>query len=234
MLSQIKNWIVRQYSKIDNFVRKHEAFLIIILLPALSILLTYIFLNIFSRIAPYNFFVLLLYYLFLLSLLYVYLLWKGCGGWLEKHQGFLVLVSILLPVILFFWQQARNESDLFFKKEVILKETNNRNNFHLQNVITDLRKNPEVIFWRNFSVSAYEEHWDYIHLNYLQECKDLYAGLTDGLNVLNDMNEKRRNLAYTRENVPIELSFKMLENASTTQKVLMDIVGKCQKVDSLK
>lgn len=171
----------------------------------------------------------------LLWLLTVYALWlitfyiyfkTGGSKWLEKHQIFLAILAIIIPILLFFLQDSMQTVNSFKKYEVSLKEENNRNDSHLQSVISDLTNDSKTVFWRDFSVRSYVEFWDYIHLNKSQECKDLYAALTIQLGVLNNINRMRQELIL----IPNNLYKEMLDAASSTKPILDSIVSKCQSI----
>jgi len=138
---------------------------------------------------------------------------------------------MILTVFLFSFQQALNEKDLFFKQSSFLREDNNRNNYHLQSIITDIKNYPFTIFWKNFSTDNYKEYWNYISLNYNQYCKNLYADLTMGFDILNNMINTRNNLIIKPGFIQVDvkkLNLDIIDSASSTVPVLNEIVGKCQ------
>ena len=95
----------------------------------------------------------------------------------------------------------------------------------------NLEQNSNSVFFREFSLASYNEHWHYIHLNYTQPCKDLYAALTINLGALNNMSRLRQELILKPNNeLPIDLPKMMLELASTTKPILDSIVGGCQQL----
>lgn len=216
--------------RFSEFVRKHHAILAIVTLPILSALLAYGFLNLFAATSSIRFFWLLLYYTVFLVLGYIYLSYTKSTDWINAHQAFLAVLGVLIPVILFSWQQVVNESNVFWKHEVSIKEEDNRNSRHLQNIITDLAQDSNTVFWEDFSVDSYRQYWDYIHLNYSQDCKNLYAALTVQLGIINTINKMRRDLILIPTRIlPVNLSQKMLETASSTQPILNRIIGNCQR-----
>jgi hypothetical protein len=146
--------------------------------------------------------------------------------WLKKHQTFLAILAVILPIMLFFLQNSIETINSFKKYEGFLKEENNRNSSHLESIINDLSNDSGTIFWRDFSTRSYVEFWDYIHWHKSQECKDLYATLTIQLDILNNINRMRQELIL----IPNELYKNMLNNASSTKPILDSIVNKCQSL----
>lgn len=217
-LQRIREWIVK-------FSQKYSLTLASIFIPIISLLLAYLSLELLIKISSFKFFWFLLNYTFLLILVYIYFVYITSGEWINRHQAFLAVLGILIPIILFWWQQAANESKLFMSREVSLNEENNRNINHLQDIIASLKNDPKTIFWRDFSTDKYKQYWDYIHLNYSQECKNLYANITIQLDVLNNINKMRRELLL----IPNDFYKDMLKFASNTEPIFDDIVRKCQK-----
>ena len=175
---------------------------------------------------------LLILYAFLFIIFFIFLILIKKTVWLEKHQGFIVALGVLIPTILFFWQQSLERKDLFMRQATSLAEENNRNNDHLASVKTDLTNDRFVLFWRNFSTNSYKEYWSYIHLHYSQECKNLYADLTIRLDSLNNMIETRNNLVIEPGFIQIDiehLNSEIIKAASNTQPILNEIIGRCQQ-----
>ncbi len=160
--------------------------------------------------------------------------------WKEKineHTVFISALGVAIPVLLFFLQLTINSSEQFIKQEgllkeqfvkyeVLLKEENNRNSDHLKSIITDLSRDPYTIFWRDFSVDNYIQHWDHIQFTKSQDCRNLYATLTVNLNSLNNTNKMRQQLIL----IPNNLYKDMLKGAYETKPVLDEIIGKCQSL----
>lgn len=225
-LNRLVIWLKITKDRLSVFLRKHHDAILVILLPLAALLIAQLFLRFLLRISPLRFFWLILYYTTFLILSYIYLSYKNKISWVNRHAIFLTFLGILIPIILFLWQQVATESRVFLNYEVAIKEENNRNNSYLQSIITDLSNDPNTVFWRDFSLRSYTELWNYIHLNKSQECKDLYATLTIQLGVLNNINRMRQELIL----VPNNLYDQMLDTASSTKPILDLIVGKCQSV----
>ncbi len=161
--------------------------------------------------------------------------------WFRKNEIlFMILAAIGLPTFLFFYQIVGDASEKDYKYEISLKEENNRNISHLKSIVHDLPHDKNTLFWRDFSLSSYQQYWDYISLNYSQECKNLYAAMTINLGEINNINNSRRALAVTRAGFISELqksaesldgTFResMLGNASSTLGIAHEIIKGCQK-----
>lgn len=211
-------------NKISQFIKKYHGSLVAIFIPLISIFLAYLFWNILLRISSARFLWTLLVYTSTLILTYIYLSYINKTDWINKHQSFITIISILIPIILFCWQQATDKTSTYLKYEISLIEENNRNISHLQSITNDLKNNSRTVFWRDFSTDKYKQYWDYIYLNYSQDCKNLYANLTIQLDVLNKINQIRRELMLVTNN----LHEQMLHAASTTQPIFNNIISKCQ------
>jgi hypothetical protein len=168
---------------------------------------------------------LLLYYSLIIICFYI-LLSKNQKKIINDHQAFFAVIGLLIPVVLFFSQLTNEQVDQFYKIEAILKEENNRNYPHLQSIVTDLSRDPNTTFWENFSTDSYKNYWYYINFNKSQDCKNLYADLTVGLDIINNVNKMRQQLILT----PNNLYKTMLSQASSTLPVLSLIVSKCQSI----
>lgn len=176
---------------------------------------------------------------FLFIIFYIYFVLAQKSAWLEKHQGFIVMLGILISIILFFRQQSLGEKDLllkerdlFLKQTSFLKEDNERNNRHLSSVVNDIKNDPYVIFWRNFYTDNYKEYWSYISLNYSQDCKNLYADLTLSFDGLNNMIKTRNDLLIKPGFIQMsieKLNTDIMSGASGANLVLNEIIGKCQQ-----
>lgn len=143
---------------------------------------------------------------------------------IRNHQGLVTIVGILVPVIMLLSQSATNLEREYIKKEVLLKEENNRNNSHLRSIITDLSRDPGTIFWRDFSVDNYKIYWDHIQFTKSPICRDLYASLTIQFGILNNINQLRQRLLL----MPNRMNEVMLSAASSTLPILDRVVGECQ------
>lgn len=174
----------------------------------------------------------LIFYVLLFLIIYTLLILLKKAIWLEKHQGLIVVLGILMPIILFLWQQSLENKDLFLKQAVSLAEENNRNSEHLRSVKTDLNNDKYVLFWRNFSTTSYKEYWSYIHLHYSQKCKNLYADLTVSFDCLNNIIQTRNDLLLRPGFIPINierLNGEIIKGASSSESVLNKIIGECQQ-----
>jgi hypothetical protein len=223
---------------IANFLIKHHNVFLIIFIPLISALIASVALLLFKHIRMNSLFWLLLYYVVLIVILYIFFIKKGLSEKINKHQTFLTILGVLIPVVLFSWQQTIYEKKQIdenqirldedrtqlIKYEVSLAEENNRNNSHLASIIADLKNNSNTIFWRDFSLDAYKQYWEYIHLTKSQDCKNKYAELTISLGVLNNINKMRQQLIL----IPNSFYLEMLKNASSTKPILDFIIGNCQ------
>lgn len=191
-----------------------------------------------SQHSSFSLFRLMAYYFSGGSLLYLFE--SRSRGWLQRHEIFFVILGVVVPIMLFFWQMASDESQKYYKYEISLKETNNRNIGHLKSIVHDLPNDKDVAFWRNFSLTSYYEYWDYMAKNYSQECKNLYAEMAIALGVLNELNNARRDLLIARaaisteqhwraEKLNLSLVGHMIDTASSTLPIAYSIVGKCQQ-----
>jgi len=170
-----------------NFFKKPV--IIVLFIFVFSILLTrlsegFIFDVLSSSFALFK---ILLSYLFFLILSYAYLSHKELIEKFNKHQVFIIILGVFLPIFLFSLQLAINDKDLFLKQLASLKEDNNRNSDYLKSVNNDIKNDKYVIFWKSFSTDNYKGYWSYISLNYSQECKNLYADLTQRFDILNNI-----------------------------------------------
>lgn len=211
-----------------QFIKKY--WFLFVLLGLELFLAKYVVVYFLNTLSVSLFLISTIYVLWIVTL-YVYLESKGLGNWLNKHQVFITFLGVVFPIMLFFFHDSVQSITEFKKYEVVLKEENSRNITHLESIVTDLTRDPSTIFWRDFYIDSYKQYWDYIHLNYSQECKNLYAELTIGLGLLNNMNQTRRELILVQSKVPpVNLTNDMIRSASGTRAVLVDIIAKCQKL----
>ena len=178
----------------------------------------------------------------LLTIFYVYL-FKKQPSFVEKHQGFLTIMGIFIPVALSLLQSTVISSDSYFKAEILLKEENNRNIWHLESIKSDLTSDPNVNFWRDFSVFAYRENWPHLQKYYSQDCRDLYVAVIISYDILNNINSLRRSLPIAEaqaltpwqddrfSNIEKGYTSQMLKNASSTLPLAYRIVSECQQID---
>lgn len=223
-LQKLINRLRFYINPVQGFLNKHHDTIFLFLLPIIALVFARLFLKLFLQLSVYHFFWTILYYTVFLVALYAYLSFKNKTEWVNKHVTFLAFIGILIPIILFFWQDIATESRQRLNYEIAIKEENNRNYSHLQSIATDLRQDPNTTFWRDFSIKSYTEFWSYIHLNKSQECKNLYANLTIQLGILNNINRMRQQLIL----LPNNLFKQMLEAASSTIPIMDAIIVKCQ------
>lgn len=222
MILSEENKKVNGYKQIFLFIL---ALLLVFFVSWMSNLLMY---NLgFSRLLSY-----LILCTFWFTIVYVYLAYTQKAAYLEKHQGVIVVLGILISIILFFYQQYLIDKDLFLKQTSVIKEDNERNSRHLNSVINDVKNDPYVIFWRNFYTENYKNYWSYISLNYSQNCKNLYADLTLRFDGLNNMIRTRNDLLIKPGFIQMsieKINTDIMSGASDTSTLLNEIIGKCQQ-----
>ncbi|MDD2730697.1 MAG: hypothetical protein PHW33_01070 [Candidatus Portnoybacteria bacterium] len=231
-----QQFIFLHAKRIGVFVKNEYKQIIAFVLFILFIFLALIISNFtVSWLLSMNYFE-LLYFLVLYALLfiivYLYFVLVIRARWFKKAQGLIIVLGVMIPIILFSWQQCLNEKDIFLKQAVSLAEENNRNSDHLKSVETDIKNDKYVLFWRNFSTNSYKEYWSYIHLKYSQECKNLYADLTIKLDNLNDMIQTRNDLLIRPGFIQMsieKLNTDIMDGASKTDPILNKIISECQQ-----
>ena len=219
------------------FVKLHHDTLLAVFIPVITALFAYSIYILSAKINSFSFLWYWLHFVTFLVLIYCFF-WKRIIGWVNRHNVFINLFSIFVAVFLFAWQQSINDRNELGKVqnellgyEVSLKEENNRNNSHLESILADLPPNDNVMFWRDFSTKSYVELWKYIHLYKSQDCKNLFMALTVDLDVLNNINKMRREVALlplTKVLLQSQVNRAMIDAASSTKPVLDKIIGRCQ------
>jgi hypothetical protein len=221
-----------KYLKI--FFIEHKIFLFFLLYFIVSLIFSWVFTNFSYKllidIPQFNFSKILLFLIWLFICIYLYLDYIIIEK-INKNQSLIVILGVLITIFLFSFQQVLNEKKLFIEQLAFLKEDNNRNNYHIKSIFTDIKNNPYVIFWRNFYTDNYKEYWDYISSNYSQNCKDLYADLTMRFDILNNIIKTRNDLLIKPGFIQMDISKLngvVSEAASSTMPVLDEIINKCQ------
>lgn len=136
-------------------IKYHDTLLLLIFIPSISFLFVLIIVQWMSK-GPWQIFLILLFLSLFFILTYIFLS-KEQKEKMNRHQSLVAILAILIPVLLFFGQQANDSSNKFVEKEISLKEENNRNYNYLKEIITDLPKYPNTMLWTDFSLISYQQ-----------------------------------------------------------------------------